>query len=151
MINSNFNFSLSFFSAELEKQKGVMRPGVLTGGGPGGGGTPGSNIGPVKSEAVNGTMGRPSLDDTYASVDGLKRTALSSSLRDLSETGENTDVHVQVHMWALYTVFFDTYVFLWYPETWLSFCKWDILLLLFFPNYDSLSQTYICGLMQLMK
>uniref|UniRef100_A0A672ZJH6 IQ motif and Sec7 domain ArfGEF 2a n=1 Tax=Sphaeramia orbicularis TaxID=375764 RepID=A0A672ZJH6_9TELE len=57
--------------SELEKQKGVMRPGVLTS---------------VKSEVVNGTVGRPSLDDTYASVDGLKRTALSSSLRDLSDT-----------------------------------------------------------------
>ncbi|KAI3357016.1 hypothetical protein L3Q82_003651 [Scortum barcoo] len=75
--------------SELEKQKGVMRPGVLTGGGPGGGGVPGSNAGgPQKSEVVNGTLGRPSLDDTYASVDGLKRTALSSSLRDLSETGK---------------------------------------------------------------
>uniref|UniRef100_A0A8C7ZNY9 IQ motif and Sec7 domain ArfGEF 2a n=1 Tax=Oryzias sinensis TaxID=183150 RepID=A0A8C7ZNY9_9TELE len=61
--------------SELEKQKGVMRPA-------------GSGGGPVKSEVVNGTLGRPSLDDTYASVDGLKRTALSSSLRDLSETGE---------------------------------------------------------------
>uniref|UniRef100_A0A672ZKH4 IQ motif and Sec7 domain ArfGEF 2a n=1 Tax=Sphaeramia orbicularis TaxID=375764 RepID=A0A672ZKH4_9TELE len=60
--------------SELEKQKGVMRPGVLTSG--------------VKSEVVNGTVGRPSLDDTYASVDGLKRTALSSSLRDLSDTGK---------------------------------------------------------------
>uniref|UniRef100_A0A672ZXX3 IQ motif and Sec7 domain ArfGEF 2a n=1 Tax=Sphaeramia orbicularis TaxID=375764 RepID=A0A672ZXX3_9TELE len=59
--------------SELEKQKGVMRPGVLTS---------------VKSEVVNGTVGRPSLDDTYASVDGLKRTALSSSLRDLSDTGK---------------------------------------------------------------
>uniref|UniRef100_A0A8D3EFR4 SEC7 domain-containing protein n=1 Tax=Scophthalmus maximus TaxID=52904 RepID=A0A8D3EFR4_SCOMX len=58
--------------SELEKQKGVMRPGMLTGGG----------------EVLNGTLGRPSLDDTYASVDGLKRTALSSSLRDLSETGK---------------------------------------------------------------
>uniref|UniRef100_A0A667Y117 IQ motif and Sec7 domain ArfGEF 2 n=1 Tax=Myripristis murdjan TaxID=586833 RepID=A0A667Y117_9TELE len=57
--------------SELEKQKGVMRPGLLTGGG---------------GAAVNGTLGRPSLDDTYASVDGLKRTALSSSLRDLSDT-----------------------------------------------------------------
>ena len=75
-------------AAELEKQKGVMRPGVLTGVGPGGGGATGSNAGPAKSEVVNGTLGRPSLDDTYASVDGLKRTALSSSLRDLSETGE---------------------------------------------------------------
>ena len=68
-----------------------MRPGVLTGGGPGGGGTVGSSTsgGAVKSDVVNGTLGRPSLDDTYASVDGLKRTALSSSLRDLSETGED--------------------------------------------------------------
>ncbi|XP_029282383.1 IQ motif and SEC7 domain-containing protein 2-like [Cottoperca gobio] len=76
--------------SELEKQKGVMRPGLLTGGGPGGGGTPGggANIGGVKGEVSNGTLGRPSLDDTYASVDGLKRTALSSSLRDLSETGK---------------------------------------------------------------
>ncbi|XP_037630126.1 IQ motif and SEC7 domain-containing protein 2-like isoform X3 [Sebastes umbrosus] len=76
--------------SELEKQKGVIRPGVLTGGGPGGGGTPGSgaNVGAVKGEVVNGTLGRPCLDDTYASVDGLKRTALSSSLRDLSETGK---------------------------------------------------------------
>uniref|UniRef100_UPI0037E94C2C IQ motif and SEC7 domain-containing protein 2-like n=1 Tax=Semicossyphus pulcher TaxID=241346 RepID=UPI0037E94C2C len=76
--------------SELEKQKGVMRPGVLTGG-PGGGGTPGGGPntgGPMKGEVVNGTLGRPSLDDTYASVDGLKRTALSSSLRDLSETGK---------------------------------------------------------------
>lgn len=87
-----FTFSslCSLHPAELEKQKGVMRPGVLTGGGPGGGGAPGANTGgPVKSEVVNGTLGRPSLDDTYASVDGLKRTALSSSLRDLSETGED--------------------------------------------------------------
>lgn len=77
-------------AAELEKQKGVMRPGML-GGGSGGGGTSGGGSsaggGTVKSELLNGTLGRPSLDDTYASVDGLKRTALSSSLRDLSETG----------------------------------------------------------------
>ncbi|XP_029911993.1 IQ motif and SEC7 domain-containing protein 1-like [Myripristis murdjan] len=77
--------------SELEKQKGVMRPGLLTGGG--GAVGSGANTGTgsssgVKSEAVNGTLGRPSLDDTYASVDGLKRTALSSSLRDLSDTGK---------------------------------------------------------------
>lgn len=69
-----------------------MRPSMLTGGGMGGG-VPGSGphagVGAGKSDVVNGTMGRPSLDDTYASVDGLKRTALSSSLRDLSETGED--------------------------------------------------------------
>ncbi|XP_056129083.1 LOW QUALITY PROTEIN: IQ motif and SEC7 domain-containing protein 1-like [Lampris incognitus] len=80
--------------SELEKQKGVMRPSVLTGsrggGGAAGGGptSPTAPSGGVKSEVVNGTLGRPSLDDTYASVDGLKRTALSSSLRDLSETGK---------------------------------------------------------------
>uniref|UniRef100_A0A3B3UUC3 IQ motif and Sec7 domain ArfGEF 2 n=1 Tax=Poecilia latipinna TaxID=48699 RepID=A0A3B3UUC3_9TELE len=62
--------------SELEKQKGMMRPGISAGG-------------PMKGEVVNGTLGRPSLDDTYASVDGLKRTALSSSLRDLSETGKD--------------------------------------------------------------
>lgn len=72
--------------SELEKQKGVMRPSMLAGGGSAGGGIGGA--GAVKGEEVNGTLGRPSLDDTYASVDGLKRTALSSSLRDLSETGK---------------------------------------------------------------
>lgn len=83
--------------AELEKQKGMMRPGMLAGSG--GMGTSGSGTsstgGPIKGEVVNGTLGRPSLDDTYASVDGLKRTALSSSLRDLSETGKDRtlDVH----------------------------------------------------------
>lgn len=53
------------------------------------GGGANSGGGTLKSEVVNGTLGRPSLDDTYATVDGLKRTALSSSLRDLSETGED--------------------------------------------------------------
>lgn len=65
-----------------------MRPSVFTGGGLGAGGASGPNAGPLKGEVLNGTLGRPSLDDTYASVDGLKRTALSSSLRDLSETGQ---------------------------------------------------------------
>uniref|UniRef100_A0A3B3USQ0 IQ motif and Sec7 domain ArfGEF 2 n=1 Tax=Poecilia latipinna TaxID=48699 RepID=A0A3B3USQ0_9TELE len=68
--------------SELEKQKGMMRPGISAGG-------------PMKGEVVNGTLGRPSLDDTYASVDGLKRTALSSSLRDLSETGKDRTLDVQ--------------------------------------------------------
>ncbi|XP_054636517.1 IQ motif and SEC7 domain-containing protein 2-like isoform X3 [Dunckerocampus dactyliophorus] len=71
--------------SELEKQKGVMRPSVLMGGGTAGGGI---LMGGAGAEVVNGTLGRSSLDDTYASVDGLKRTALSSSLRDLSETGK---------------------------------------------------------------
>lgn len=76
-------------AAELEKQKGVMRPGILVGGVGAAGGGANAGGGGMKNEVVNGTLGRPSLDDTYASVDGLKRTALSSSLRDLSETGKN--------------------------------------------------------------
>uniref|UniRef100_UPI0037E7D3E8 IQ motif and SEC7 domain-containing protein 1 isoform X2 n=1 Tax=Semicossyphus pulcher TaxID=241346 RepID=UPI0037E7D3E8 len=64
--------------SELEKQKGVMRPSLLSGGVVGGG------VG-VKSDVVNGTMGRTSFDDN---CEGLKRTALSSSLRDLSDTGK---------------------------------------------------------------
>uniref|UniRef100_A0A8C5FWN6 SEC7 domain-containing protein n=1 Tax=Gadus morhua TaxID=8049 RepID=A0A8C5FWN6_GADMO len=61
--------------SELEKQKGAMRTGLLS-------------SGMVKGEAVNGSLGRPSLDDNYSAAEGLKRTALSSSLRDLSDTGE---------------------------------------------------------------
>ncbi|CAL8275627.1 unnamed protein product [Boreogadus saida] len=60
--------------SELEKQKGVMRTGLLS-------------SGMVKGEAVNGSLGRTSLDDNYSAAEGLKRTALSSSLRDLSDTG----------------------------------------------------------------
>ncbi|XP_052419043.1 IQ motif and SEC7 domain-containing protein 2 isoform X5 [Carassius gibelio] len=66
--------------SELEKQKGVMRPSLLTNSIMAGG------VGGVKNEVVNGTMGRPSLDDNYSPGEGLKRTALSSSLRDLSES-----------------------------------------------------------------
>uniref|UniRef100_A0A7N8XJR2 IQ motif and Sec7 domain ArfGEF 2b n=1 Tax=Mastacembelus armatus TaxID=205130 RepID=A0A7N8XJR2_9TELE len=66
--------------SELEKQKGVMRPSLLTGGVVGGG------VG-VKSDVVNGSLGRTSFDDNCSVGEGLKRTALSSSLRDLSETG----------------------------------------------------------------
>ncbi|KAK6304033.1 hypothetical protein J4Q44_G00264870 [Coregonus suidteri] len=65
--------------SELEKQKGVMRPVVDGSGGVG----PSCGV-----KAVNGTLGRPSLDDSYVSADGLKRTALSSSLRDLADTGK---------------------------------------------------------------
>lgn len=74
---------LCLFTAELEKQKGVMRPSLLTGGVVGGG------VG-VKSDVVNGTMGRTSFDDNCSVGEGLKRTALSSSLRDLSEAGKTT-------------------------------------------------------------
>nr|XP_046221702.1 IQ motif and SEC7 domain-containing protein 1-like [Oncorhynchus gorbuscha] len=66
--------------SELEKQKGVMRTGLLTGLGGGGVG--------VKGEVANGTLGRPSLDDNYSAGEGLKRSALSSSLRDLSDGGK---------------------------------------------------------------
>lgn len=58
-----------------------MRPSLLTGGVVGGG------VG-VKSDVVNGTLGRTSFDDNCSVGEGLKRTALSSSLRDLSDTGE---------------------------------------------------------------
>uniref|UniRef100_A0A8B9JLW0 IQ motif and Sec7 domain ArfGEF 2b n=1 Tax=Astyanax mexicanus TaxID=7994 RepID=A0A8B9JLW0_ASTMX len=68
--------------SELEKQKGVMRPSLLSSSVVGGG------VGGVKNEVVNGTIGRPSLDDNYSPGEGLKRTALSSSLRDLSDSGE---------------------------------------------------------------
>ncbi|XP_051950137.1 IQ motif and SEC7 domain-containing protein 1-like isoform X1 [Xyrauchen texanus] len=68
--------------SELEKQKGVMRPSLLTNSIMGGG------VGGVKNEVVNGTMGRTSLDDNYSPGEGLKRTALSSSLRDLSDSGK---------------------------------------------------------------
>uniref|UniRef100_A0A3Q2CL05 IQ motif and Sec7 domain ArfGEF 2b n=1 Tax=Cyprinodon variegatus TaxID=28743 RepID=A0A3Q2CL05_CYPVA len=69
--------------SELEKQKGVMRPSLLTGAVVGGGAG-------MKSDLVNGTMGRTSFDDNCSVGEGLKRTALSSSLRDLSDTGETT-------------------------------------------------------------
>lgn len=73
------------FTAELEKQKGVMRPSLLTGGVVGGG------VG-VKGDVVNGTLGRTSFDDNCSVGEGLKRTALSSSLRDLSDTGETAEM-----------------------------------------------------------
>ncbi|XP_055787471.1 IQ motif and SEC7 domain-containing protein 1-like isoform X1 [Salvelinus fontinalis] len=66
--------------SELEKQKGVMRTGLLTG-------LVGGGVG-VKGEVANGTLGRPSLDDNYSAGEGLKRSALSSSLRDLSDGGK---------------------------------------------------------------
>lgn len=64
------------FVAELEKQKGVVRPSMS------------QSMSGLKKESGNGTMGRTSLDDTYTMGEGLKRSALSSSLRDLSEAGE---------------------------------------------------------------
>ncbi|XP_043934010.1 IQ motif and SEC7 domain-containing protein 1 isoform X3 [Protopterus annectens] len=65
----------SKYKAELEKQKGVVRPSMSQSSG-------------LKKEAGNGALNRASLDDTYAMGEGLKRTALSSSLRDLSEAGK---------------------------------------------------------------
>uniref|UniRef100_A0A8C9RUB5 IQ motif and Sec7 domain ArfGEF 1 n=1 Tax=Scleropages formosus TaxID=113540 RepID=A0A8C9RUB5_SCLFO len=61
--------------SELEKQKGVVRPSMSQSSG-------------LKKESGNGNMSRGSLDDTYAMGEGLKRSALSSSLRDLSEAGK---------------------------------------------------------------
>ncbi|XP_010900639.2 IQ motif and SEC7 domain-containing protein 1 isoform X4 [Esox lucius] len=61
--------------SELEKQKGVVRPSMSQSSG-------------LKKEAGNGNMNRASLDDSYTMGEGLKRSALSSSLRDLSEAGK---------------------------------------------------------------
>uniref|UniRef100_A0A8I3S5I0 IQ motif and Sec7 domain ArfGEF 1 n=1 Tax=Canis lupus familiaris TaxID=9615 RepID=A0A8I3S5I0_CANLF len=61
--------------SELEKQKGVVRPSM-------------SQCSSLKKESGNGTLSRACLDDSYAGSEGLKRSALSSSLRDLSEAGK---------------------------------------------------------------
>ncbi|NWZ86717.1 IQEC1 protein, partial [Poecile atricapillus] len=61
--------------SELEKQKGVVRPSM-------------SQCSSLKKDAGNGTLPRACLDDSYAGGEGLKRSALSSSLRDLSEAGK---------------------------------------------------------------
>lgn len=66
----------SSISAELEKQKGVVRPSM-------------SQCSSLKKESGTGTLNRACLDDSYASSEGLKRSALSSSLRDLSEAGKS--------------------------------------------------------------
>nr|XP_021400467.1 IQ motif and SEC7 domain-containing protein 1 isoform X3 [Lonchura striata domestica] len=61
--------------SELEKQKGVVRPSM-------------SQCSSLKKDSGNGTLPRACLDDSYAGGEGLKRSALSSSLRDLSEAGK---------------------------------------------------------------
>ncbi|XP_042179674.1 LOW QUALITY PROTEIN: IQ motif and SEC7 domain-containing protein 1-like [Oncorhynchus tshawytscha] len=61
--------------SELEKQKGVVLPSLSQSSG-------------LKKDSGNGQMGRGSLDDNYAMGEGLKRSALSSSLRDLSDAGK---------------------------------------------------------------
>ncbi|KAM3621213.1 uncharacterized protein V6R79_007984 [Siganus canaliculatus] len=61
--------------SELEKQKGVVRPSMSQSSG-------------LKKETGNGNLSRASLDDSYAIGEGLKRSALSSSLRDLSDAGK---------------------------------------------------------------
>ncbi|MEQ2294511.1 IQ motif and S7 domain-containing protein 1 [Ameca splendens] len=61
--------------SELEKQKGVVRPSI-------------SQCSGLKKETGNGNLSRASLDDSYAIGEGLKRSALSSSLRDLSDAGK---------------------------------------------------------------
>lgn len=42
----------------------------------------------LKKDTGNGNLSRASLDDSYATGEGLKRSALSSSLRDLSDAGK---------------------------------------------------------------
>lgn len=64
-------------TAELEKQKGLVRPSMSQSSG-------------LKKETGNGNLSRASLDDSYAIGEGLKRSALSSSLRDLSEAGRSS-------------------------------------------------------------
>ncbi|KAM4613846.1 IQ motif and SEC7 domain-containing protein 1 [Polymixia lowei] len=61
--------------SELEKQKGVVRPSMSQSSG-------------LKKDTGNGNLSRASLDDSYAIGEGLKRSALSSSLRDLSDAGK---------------------------------------------------------------
>ncbi|KAE8612799.1 hypothetical protein XENTR_v10012995 [Xenopus tropicalis] len=61
--------------SELEKQKGVVRPSM-------------SQSSSLKKDSGNGALNRACLDDSYATGEGLKRSALSSSLRDLSEAGK---------------------------------------------------------------
>uniref|UniRef100_A0A803SSW4 SEC7 domain-containing protein n=1 Tax=Anolis carolinensis TaxID=28377 RepID=A0A803SSW4_ANOCA len=61
--------------SELEKQKGVVRPSM-------------SQCSSLKKESGSGALNRACLDDSYATGEGLKRSALSSSLRDLSEAGK---------------------------------------------------------------
>ncbi|XP_075869321.1 IQ motif and SEC7 domain-containing protein 1 isoform X5 [Nelusetta ayraudi] len=61
--------------SELEKQKGVVRPSMSQSSG-------------LKKDTGNGNLSRGSLDDSYAISEGLKRSALSSSLRDLSDAGK---------------------------------------------------------------
>ncbi|XP_049622450.1 IQ motif and SEC7 domain-containing protein 1 isoform X4 [Suncus etruscus] len=60
--------------SELEKQKGVVRPST-------------AQCSSLRKEPGSSALSRACLDDSYASSEGLKRSALSSSLRDLSEAG----------------------------------------------------------------
>uniref|UniRef100_A0A3P8WK20 IQ motif and Sec7 domain ArfGEF 1 n=1 Tax=Cynoglossus semilaevis TaxID=244447 RepID=A0A3P8WK20_CYNSE len=60
--------------SELEKQKGVVKPNM----------SQGSSL----KETGNGNVSQVCVDDSYAIGEGLKRSALSSSLRDLSDAGK---------------------------------------------------------------
>uniref|UniRef100_A0A673ZAV2 IQ motif and Sec7 domain ArfGEF 1 n=1 Tax=Salmo trutta TaxID=8032 RepID=A0A673ZAV2_SALTR len=89
--------------SELEKQKGVVRPSMSQSSG-------------LKKEAGNGNMNRASLDDTYTMGEGLKRSALSSSLRDLSEAGKvkgHHCAHKTVLSWERPSVVFTSSLVLW--------------------------------------
>lgn len=76
-VATDSHWSFCSIPAELEKQKGVVRPSM-------------SQCSSLKKESGNGTLSRACLDDSYASSEGLKRSALSSSLRDLSEAGKSS-------------------------------------------------------------
>ncbi|KAM6927422.1 IQ motif and SEC7 domain-containing protein 1 [Xenentodon cancila] len=61
--------------SELEKKKGVVRPSIS------------QTLG-LKKETGNSNESQASLDDSYSTGEGLKRSAFSSSLHDLSDAGK---------------------------------------------------------------
>ena len=96
----------------------------------------------LKKETGNGNLSRASLDDSYAIGEGLKRSALSSSLRDLSDAGKNSRVatlicnltsypsarqsraHTQAGCWHDTIHSFEVLIDL---ETWKSSCSCPVL------------------------
>lgn len=117
-------------TAELEKQKGVMRPSLLTGSVIGGG------VG-VKGDVVNGSLGRTSFDDNCSVGEGLKRTALSSSLRDLSDAGETTPPQRRFNPVSLL-------VWLWDQDFVLCFCIVFVFLADIQPQHLGHFFLYLC-------
>ncbi|XP_061584171.1 IQ motif and SEC7 domain-containing protein 1 isoform X2 [Cololabis saira] len=66
--------------SDPEKQKGVLRPSFS------------QTLG-LKKETGNGNLSQASLDDSYATGAGLKRSPFSSSLHDLSDAGRRGRRH----------------------------------------------------------